>query len=177
MGMEWMEFWENYTQALTHNLFVRLVLLCVVADTLFGCLRAVRYRCWNSSVGIDGGIRKVTMVLSVLFLALADQLVGVDLLCSLPEAVQSVLGTMGITSLGLAEFFSLVYILYEASSILKNMLLCGVPAPAGLKDKLAAWLDQLTDESSVSITETLAQNGTHQVPKKEVVAQADRMNG
>ncbi len=173
MRMELMEFWQNYTQALAQNLFVRLVLLCVVADTLFGCLRAVRYRCWNSSVGIDGGIRKATMVLSVLFLALADQLVGVNLMGSLPEGVTTALGAMGITSLGLAEFFSLVYILYEASSILKNLLLCGVPAPAGLKDKLAAWLDQLTDESSVSITETLAQHSLRQIPKKEAVAQAE----
>lgn len=71
---------SNYLHTLTGNLFVRLVLWCVVLDTALGCLRAVKYRKWNSSVGIDGGIRKVAMVLSVLFLVLVDDMVGVDVL-------------------------------------------------------------------------------------------------
>ena len=53
---------SNYLHTLTGNLFVRLVLWCVVLDTALGCLRAVKYRKWNSSLGIDGGIRKVAMV-------------------------------------------------------------------------------------------------------------------
>lgn len=156
MNMEITAFFDAYVQALTHNLFLILVLICVAADTLFGCLRAVRYRCWNSSIGIDGGIRKVTMVLSVVILALVDQLVGLDVIGWLPEEVAASLSAVGINALGLAEFFAIVYILYEASSILKNLLLCGVPLWSGLRDKLAKWVDDMTDESSVSVSETLA---------------------
>ena len=35
---------SNYLHTLTGNLFVRLVLWCVVLDTALGCLRAVKYR-------------------------------------------------------------------------------------------------------------------------------------
>ena len=35
---------------------------------------------------------------------------------------------------------------YEATSILKNMLLCGLPVPAGMREKLASWLVSMTDE-------------------------------
>ena len=69
MVMEMSTFFQAYVQAVTHNLFLILLLICVAADTLFGCLRAARFRCWNSSIGIDGGIRKVTMVLSIVILA------------------------------------------------------------------------------------------------------------
>lgn len=167
MVMEMSTFFQAYVQAVTHNLFLILLLICVAADTLFGCLRAARFRCWNSSIGIDGGIRKVTMVLSIVILALVDQLVGLDLIGHLPEVVVSALGAIGINAIGLAEFFAIVYIMYEASSILKNLLLCGVPLWAGLQDKLAKWVDQMTDESSVSVSETLAQSERKQIPKNK----------
>ncbi len=167
MKMEVMNFLATYQESVTHNPFVIMVLLCVAADTFFGCLRAAKYRAWNSSLGIDGGIRKVTMIFSVLFLSLADQLVGINVISWFPEAAVAVLETIGIHTLGLAEFFCVVYVCYEAASILKNMLLCGVPAPAGLQEKLAKWLDQMTDESTVSVAETLAQHHKTQVPKKQ----------
>ena len=62
-----------------------------------------------------------------------------------------VLAQGGITNLGVAEFFCVVYIMYEATSILKNMLLCDLPVPAGLKDKLAHWLAEMTEETKVDI--------------------------
>lgn len=142
---------SNYLHTLTGNLFVRLVLWCVVLDTALGCLRAVKYRKWNSSVGIDGGIRKVAMVLSVLFLVLVDDMVGVDVLAWANADTRAVLTSMGIKSLGLAEFFCVVYVLYEATSIMKNMLLCGLPLPAGLREKVAKFLDTMTDETAINM--------------------------
>lgn len=87
---------SNYLHTLTGNLFVRLVLWCVVLDTALGCLRAVKYRKWNSSVGIDGGIRKVAMVLSVLFLVLVDDMVGVDVLAWANADTRAVLTSMAL---------------------------------------------------------------------------------
>ena len=158
-------FFDAYLQALGHNIFVVLVVVCVAADMLFGCIRAMKYHCWNSAVGIDGGIRKVTMLLSVAFLALIDQMVGVNLISWLPEDTTAFLDKFGVKALGLAEFFSVAYILFEAVSILKNWMLCGVWVPAGIKDKLAAWLDEMTDESSISVTQTLATGKHKQVAK------------
>ncbi len=150
----------NYLHTLTGNLFVRLVLLCIFLDTALGCLRAVKYKKWNSSVGIDGGIRKVAMVLSVLFLVLVDDMVGVDVLAWVNADTKAVLTSMGIHALGLAEFFCVVYVLYEATSIMKNMLLCGLPLPAGLRERVAKFLDTMTDETAINMQEEITHKAT-----------------
>lgn len=53
---------------------------------------------------------------------------------------------IGITKLGLCEFFCLLFILYEAVSILKNMTLCGLPVPGKIKTFIQHFLDEMTDE-------------------------------
>lgn len=35
--------------------------------------------------------------------------------------------------------------------MLKNMLFCGLPVPAGLREKLGAWLSTMTEETNVDI--------------------------
>ena len=57
--------------------------------------------------------------------------------------------------MGVTELFALLFILYEATSVLKNMLLCGLPVPAGLREKLGAWLSTMTEETNVDV---LAEN-------------------
>lgn len=151
-----MTFWTEYLNGLFRNPFAIAVLICVVSDTFFGCLRAAKYRKWNSSLGIDGGIRKVAMLFSVAFLSLIDRLVGINLIAKLPQNVLTVLEGMGINHVGVAEFFCLLYVMYEATSILKNMLLCGLPIPKGLKEKAAKWLDSMTDESKMVIADEVA---------------------
>ena len=34
---------------------------------------------------------------------------------------------------------------------MKNMLLCGLPIPAGMRDKVAKWLEKMTDETNVPL--------------------------
>ena len=53
---------------------------------------------------------------------------------------------LGTDQIGLCEFFSILFILYEAVSILKNMLLCGLPIPARFRNVLEKMLDYFTDE-------------------------------
>lgn len=145
-------FLANYV-ATANNLFVKLAAIAVVMDTALGALRAAKYRRWNSSVGIDGGIRKVAMVLSILFLVAVDMLLRVDVLSFgfVSEEVRRTLAAANVTNLGIAEFFCLMYILYECTSILKNALLCGVPCPKGLQKKLAEWLAQFTEETKEDV--------------------------
>lgn len=136
---------------LVNNIFVDLLFVAVCADMIFGTLRAAKYRCWNSTVGIDGAIRKAGMVASVLLFTLMDMLLRVDLLSWLPADIRNVMDTMGVVKMGITELFCLLFILYEATSVLKNMLLCGLPVPAGIREKLAVWLDNMTDETQVDM--------------------------
>lgn len=134
-----------------NNIFVKGVVLAIAMDTFLGCLRAAKYHKWNSSVGIDGGIRKAGMLVSVFFLVLVDMLLHFNALTLCGSEMQAVLAQGGINNLGVAEFFCIVYIMYEATSILKNMLLCDLPVPAGLKDKLAHWLAEMTEETNIDV--------------------------
>lgn len=136
---------------LVNNIFVGLLFVAVCADMIFGTLRAAKYRCWNSAVGIDGAIRKAGMVASVLLFTLMDMLLRVDLLSWLPAEVRNVMDAVGVVKMGITELFCLLFILYEATSVLKNMLLCGIPVPAGIREKLAVWLDSMTDETQVDM--------------------------
>lgn len=136
---------------LVNNIFVDLLFIAVCADMIFGTLRAAKYRCWNSAVGIDGAIRKAGMVASVLLFTLMDMLLRVDMLSWLPAEVRNVMDAVGVVKMGITELFCLLFILYEATSVLKNMLLCGIPVPAGIREKLAVWLDSMTDETQVDM--------------------------
>ena len=44
------------------NTFLQLVLIAVVIDTIFGVLRAIKERRFNSNFGINGAIRKCGML-------------------------------------------------------------------------------------------------------------------
>lgn len=43
----------------SNNIFIEILMLAICVDTLLGVLRAIRFRQFNSSVGIDGAIRKL----------------------------------------------------------------------------------------------------------------------
>lgn len=144
-------FFTTYFAALYGNIFAKALLIAICADMVFGSLRAIKYRKWNSSVGIDGGIRKVGMTAAVLMLTLVDMLLNINLIGWVDAEVSAVLASAGIVKLGITELFAFLFTLYEATSILKNMLLCGLPIPAGLRDKVAKWLERMTDETNVPL--------------------------
>ena len=136
----------RFFAVLIGNVFIRMLLIAVCADMVFGSLRAAKYRCWNSAVGIDGAIRKAGMLACVLLFAAMDMMMHVDMLSWLPADLRNTLDACGVVKMGITELFALLFILYEATSVLKNMLLCGLPVPAGMREKLASWLDSMTDE-------------------------------
>ena len=136
----------RFFAVLIGNVFIRMLLIAVCADMVFGSLRAAKYRKWNSAVGIDGAIRKAGMLACVLLLTAIDMMMHVDVLGWLPAEARNVMDSCGVVKMGVTELFALLFILYEATSVLKNMLLCGLPVPAGMREKLASWLDSMTDE-------------------------------
>lgn len=141
----------RFVYALMGNVFIQLLLIAICADMVFGSLRAAKYHCWNSAVGIDGAIRKAGMLACVLMFTAIDMMMRIDVLGWLPVDAQNVLDRCGIVKMGVTELFALLFILYEATSVLKNMLLCGLPVPAGLREKLGAWLSTMTEETNVDI--------------------------
>ena len=127
------------------NIFIEILMLAICADMLLGVLRAIKFRQFNSSVGIDGAIRKVAMVVSVGILMLADLLIHVNLLAFVPEEYVHYLG---IQKLGMCEFFCLLFTACECLSVLKNMVLCGLPVPKKVEDWLRDFLVNMTSELS-----------------------------
>lgn len=132
----------EFINTAAHNKLIELVVLAIVFDTIFGVLRAVREKRFNSCAGIDGAIRKVGMLISLVFMLAIDQLIKVNLIGFIPESARTYLG---LTSVGVAEFFALLYIAYEVVSILKNMALCGLPVKK-IWEKIREFLSNYTDE-------------------------------
>ena len=124
-----------------HNIIL-LVALMVCADTVMGCFRAIKQHKFNSSFGIDGAIRKITMLLSLVFLVLLDTAVKINLVAMIPKEI---LAIVGLEAVGTTEFFGILYISYEAVSILKNMALCGLPVKS-VEDALRKFLGNYTNE-------------------------------
>lgn len=141
-----MDIWEMvnvFFMSLAGNRWVEIVIVAVISDTFFGLLRAFKERKFNSCFGIDGAIRKIAMVTSVVVLAVVDKIIGFNMLPFVPEEM---LACLGISKLGTCEFFCLLYIMYEGVSILKNLCLCGLPIPGKLRTALEKWLDVMTSE-------------------------------
>lgn len=135
----------QFIDAAAHNKIIQLVILVIVCDTIFGVLRAIKEKKFNSCAGIDGAIRKVGMLISLVFMLAIDVLIKVNLIAFIPEAARN---GMGLKTVGVAEFFSLLYIAYEITSIFKNMALCGLPVKkvwAKVREFLYKYTDELPD--------------------------------
>ena len=139
---------------LSSNSFVKILLIAVALDTILGVLRAIKEHKFNSCVGIDGAIRKAGMLLSVCFLMATDVIMHINVLSMVPEEYVQLLG---IDKMGICEFFSLLFILYDLVSILKNMTLCGLPVPTKIKRWIQKFLDDMTEELPEEVVQELHQ--------------------
>ena len=144
----------EFINAAAHSRIIELVILAIVFDTIFGVLRAAKEKKFNSCAGIDGAIRKVAMLISLVFMLAVDTLIKINLIGFIPEAARN---QLGLTSVGVAEFFALLYMAYEIVSIFKNMALCGLPVKKvwlKIREFLGKYTDELPD------TEELKGNST-----------------
>jgi toxin secretion/phage lysis holin len=107
----------EFIEAAAHNKIIQLVVLAIVCDTVFGVLRAIKEKKFNSCAGIDGAIRKVGMLISLVFMLAIDVLIKINLIGFIPEQARTYLG---LDTVGVAEFFALLYIAYEAVSIFQE---------------------------------------------------------
>ena len=137
----------NFLYSLINNDGVKLLIIVNVLDTIFGILRAIKEKSLNSCIGIDGIIRKTGMLISIIFLALIDSIVNIDLIGFIPENVKNVLQ---FGKVGISDIFNLLFIIFEILSIFKNMILCKLPIPK----KLQIYLEDIMKEFTGEIKES-----------------------
>lgn len=139
--------------AAAHNKLIQLAIMAVIIDTVFGVLRAIKEHKFNSCFGIDGAIRKSAMVISIILLVLVDYITGFNMIGFLPDTIKRYVGNQ----IGISGFIALLYIAYEAVSILKNMALCGLPVRKlwlYVKTFLGKYTDELPDEDELVTVKT-----------------------
>lgn len=156
----------EFIEAAAHNKIIQLVVLAIVCDTVFGVLRAIKEKKFNSCAGIDGAIRKVGMLISLVFMLAIDVLIKINLIGFIPEQARTYLG---LDTVGVAEFFALLYIAYEVVSIFKNMALCGLPVKKvweKVREFLAKYTDELPDTDELDGDSTTGNIEEHRTQER-----------
>ena len=133
-------------QILVQNKVIQIMVIFIVLDVIFGILRSFKEHKTNSTIGIDGIIRKIAMMFTIACCIVLDYIVEIDLIGFIPEGVKQ---SMNIGRVGTADLFALLYCLFEILSIFKNMYRVGLPLPRKLKN----WLDKLLKEFTSEVKE------------------------
>ena len=134
---------QNIINSVNTNLAFKIIMICIVLDTILGSARALKEGKWNSTIGINGMIRKSAMLVCIITFIILDSIMNINFLGMIPEEI---LNVAHIDKAGITEFFGILFILYEITSILKNMVLCGLPVPKIIKAKIEALLKNMTTE-------------------------------
>ena len=134
---------RNYIETIQNNIFIKLLIIFIVLDVIFGVLRALKEHKTNSAVGINGLIRKFGMIIAGIGFLVVDRLMSINFIGFIPK---SVLEYMPLKEIGLSSLFNLLFILFEALSVLKNMYRCGMPIPKKLEVVLKRLLKDFTSE-------------------------------
>lgn len=134
---------EEYLKILLDTKYFKLLLIFIAFDCFFGVLRAIKERKFNSCIGINGLIRKTGMIASSVFLFCIDNLINFNFIGFIPELIRSFIK---IEFIGIGGLFSILFIVFESLSILKNMYLCDLPIPKKVNDFLTRLLKEFTEE-------------------------------
>lgn len=129
--------------SLLNNDGMKILIVVIVLDLILGILRAIREKSINSCIGIDGMIRKVGMLIVVVFLIIIDTIINLDLIGFIPETIKE---TLKLGHVGISSLFNLLFIIFEILSIFKNMILCKLPIPKKLQVYLENIMKEFTGE-------------------------------
>lgn len=134
-----MEFFKT----LIFSKSLQILCIVIVLDVIFGVLRSIKERTINSTIGIDGMIRKTGMLITIIVLSFIDTIVHIDFIGFIPEQVKEVLK---LNTVGITEVFNIMFIVFEILSIFKNMILCKMPIPVKLQKYLEKIMREFTSE-------------------------------
>ena len=137
---------EKTIDLLINNKNIIFLVIFIVLDVIFGFLRSIKERKTNSTIGIDGIIRKTGMLITIVVTIILDKMVGIDLIGFIPSDLKN---SIGIGKVGITALFNSLYIIFEILSIMKNMRRCEIPLP----NKLNKFLDKLLKEFTSEIKE------------------------
>lgn len=121
---------------------IHLVVIVIIADAVFGTIRALKEGKFNSCFGITGVIRKTGILFALFFMVLVDGLLQFNFIGFLPLDIRALLG---VDVIGMADFFAILFLMYELMSLIKNMDLCGIYIPKKVKRVLNKVSTELTD--------------------------------
>ena len=134
---------NEYLSMLINSDGLKILGIVITLDTIFGILRAIKEKSLNSCIGIDGIIRKVGMLISIIFLMAIDTIIHLDLIGFIPDTVKEI---MNFGQVGIADIFMVLFIVFEILSIFKNMILCKLPIPKKLQQFLENAMKEFTGE-------------------------------
>ena len=133
---------ENFL-LLLNNDGIKILIVVIVLDLILGILRAIREKSINSCIGIDGMIRKVGMLIVIVFLTIIDTIIHLDLIGFIPETIRE---TLKLGKVGISCLFNILFIIFEILSIFKNMILCKLPIPKKFQLFLENVMKEFTGE-------------------------------
>ena len=130
-------------EILVNNKLIQLLVIFITLDVIFGVLGSIKQKKTNSTIGIDGILRKIGMIFSIAGCILIDSIVEIDLVFFIPEELKNYInfGRVGISSL-----FAVLYSMFEILSIFKNMMRCKIPLPSKLQKLIYKLLNDFTNE-------------------------------
>lgn len=134
---------NEYLTILINSDGLKILGIVITLDTIFGILRAIKEKSLNSCIGIDGIIRKVGMLISIIFLMAIDKIIHLDLIGFIPDSIKEI---CNFGQVGIADLFMILFIAFEILSIFKNMILCKLPIPKKLQQFLENAMKEFTGE-------------------------------
>ena len=133
----------HFYNLLINNKGIQVLVAFITLDVIFGLLRAIKEHCINSTIGIDGIIRKVGMLVTIIICLFVDTILDINLISFIPEEINKYLS---LPKIGLNSLFTILYVVFEILSVFKNMYKCKLPLPKKLKTFLEKLLKDLTSE-------------------------------
>lgn len=130
-------------QILFNNKTIQILAIFISLDLIFGFLRSIKQHKTNSTIGIDGIIRKFGIIFSVVGCVILDYIVNINLISFIPNEIRE---TLNLGKVGIADLFAMLYCIFEILSIFKNMYKIGIPLPIKLKNFLEKLLEEFTNE-------------------------------
>lgn len=128
---------------LLNNEGMKILIIIIVLDLILGILRATKEKNINSCIGIDGMIRKVGMLIVIVFLTIIDSIIKLNLIGFIPESIREILN---FGEIGISTLFNILFVVFEILSIFKNMILCKLPIPIKLQSYLEKLMKEFTGE-------------------------------
>lgn len=123
-----------------------IVAVAIIFDTLLGFFLSVKDKKTYSSIGIDGMIRKASMLACVVFLVCLDYILHINIICWLPEQILQIFKIVHMDNIGISDVFSVLFVVFELLSILKNWALMGLPMFKGVNEWIEKFLETFTEE-------------------------------